>query len=433
MSRASLLIVLASLISCGPPGRPPGDDRAPDDPPAVDAHVISYATITGRVWAPNQAPGQVPVDHEIPVAGALVYVTTNKPEPIPEGVYCEKCIGTPQGGVLTGSDGSFSLSVVPGRYYVVIQKGQFRVETEYELVEGTTQLIAQQTTLPSVWDPSNGKFMPRIALAPATPDRIEEILDKIGISTPEITIFEYAGNTAGTVTHLLSNLDEMRKFHIIFFPCSTEMHGLDGLLSNQAILANVRRYVSEGGKLYVTDWSGEVVDRAFPAQITLGDIGTDSEGTYDPVTLTGTLTTAGDADGAFYDLYDGKALDPELHAWIALQTGPVSSGRVVRYDPDRFEVTGLYNYIEAVDAVQIGTDPMGMPVYDQPKAWLTGSRPDDGIPRPIAVTYEPTGCGKVLYTAFQTATTSHSGLYLQERVLLYLIMEIAACSDSPVL
>ena len=41
----------------------------------------------------------------------------------------------------------------------------------------------------------------------------------------------------------------------------------------------------------------------------------------------------------------------------------------------------------------------------------------------------PTGCGKVLYSTFQTSNTAHPGMYPQERVLLYLIMEIQQCSE----
>jgi hypothetical protein len=82
----------------------------------------------------------------------------------------------------------------------------------------------------------------------------------------------------------------------------------------------------------------------------------------------------------------------------------------------------------------IGTDMQGMPVYDTPKPWVTGSKMGEpaATNKPIAVTFEPTGCGKVLYTAFQTANSGHAGLYPQERVLLYLIMEIQTCSDNPV-
>ncbi len=444
------LVMLAFLVACGPAGRTPGggDDTGDDAPP-----MGNFATITGKVYAPNQGPGQAMLGQEIPVAGALVYVSTARPAPIPAGVYCEQCVATPSGGVLTGADGSFSLDVAPGRYWVVIEKGQFRIESEYELQLGTLAMTAQQTTLPSVWDPDTGRYMPKMAMAPGSSDRIEDILGKLGVGTmmgntfgnpngekgPELAIYDYALDVSmpTSVAYLLSNMSELRKYHIIFFPCKAGIPAaINTLLQDQTILGNIRRYVSEGGKLYVTDWSGEVADRAFPHQVELGDSGADSEGTYDPVTFTGTLTTIGDADGGLYEAPDGKALDQGLAAWLGLQSGPTEAGTTVgMYNPNMFEITDLWNWIKKLNPVQIGTDMDGMPVYDTPKAWITGSKPGTAgaMNRPAAVTFEPTGCGKVLFTTFQTAGGAHAGLFPQERVLLYLIMEITTCSDNPIL
>ncbi len=444
------LVVSAILAACGPSGR--GDDGGGDDTTG-DAATGNFATITGKVWAPNQAPGQAMAGQEIPVAGALVYVSPTRPAPIPAGVYCEQCVATPNGGVLTGADGSFSLDLSPGRYWVVIEKGQFRIESEYELQLGTLAMTAQQTTLPSVWDPDTGRYMPKMAMAQGTSDNIEDILGKLGVGTltgnsfsgpagekgPELAIFDYAGAVTApdSVAYLLSNMSELRKYHIIFFPCKAGMPAaIDTLLQDQTVLGNLRRYVSEGGKLYVTDWSGEIADRAFPQQVQLGDSLADSDGTYDPVTFTGTLTTVGDADGGFYDAADGKVVDAGLSAWLGLQTGPTENGTGVgMYDPNAFEITDLWNWVKKLNPVQIGVDANSMTVYDTPKAWITGSKPGTAgaMSRPAAVTYEPTGCGKVLFTTFQTANSEHVGLYPQERVLLYLIMEITTCSDNPIL
>lgn len=447
----TVLVITMVLAACGPADRNNGGGD--DTTTMVDASGGNFASITGKVWAPNQGPGQAAPGQEIPIAGALVYVTTERPAPIPDGVYCETCVDVPQGGILTGADGSFQIDVNPGRYWVVIQKGQFRLESEYELQLGTLEMTAQQTTLPSVWDPQTGRYMPRLALAQGTNDNIEDVLAKLGIGTltsntfsgpggemgPEVTLFQHAG--AGTsptsVAYLLQNLDEMRKYHIIFFPCQAGISAeVNTLLQDQTVLANIRRYVSEGGKLYVTDWSGEIADRAFPQQLELGDTGADSVGTYDPATFTGTLTTVGDSDGGSYDAMDGKATDPELNAWLGLQRGPTESGAgVTTYNANAFVVTDLYNWIKKINPVQIGVDAQSLPVYDQPKAWVTGTSPNaaGSLNKPIAVTYQPTGCGKVLYTAFQTAGSAHDGLYPQERVLLYLIMEISTCSSNPIL
>ncbi|MBA3460656.1 MAG: hypothetical protein H0T46_11875 [Deltaproteobacteria bacterium] len=441
------LVLVGALVACGPSGR--GDDTGGGGD-GGDGSGGNFAELKGKVWAPNQAPGQAMAGQEIPIAGALVYVSATKPDPIPDRVYCEQCVPTPSGGALTGADGSFSLQVPPGRYWVVIQKGQFRLEAEYELQLGTLELPAPQTTLPSTWDPATGRYMPRMAMATGTNDQIEDILGKLGVGTmsgntfqnpmgekgPELDIYDYEGTAAGSVTFLLSNIAEMRKYHIIFFPCSVSMSDVDTLLQNQTILGNIRRYVSEGGKLYVTDWSGELADRAFPQQVVLGDSGTDSDGTYDATTFTGTLTTVGDADGGLYEAPDGKTLDAELGAWLGLQMGPTEGGTgVSMYNPQSFVVTDLWNWVKKMNTVQIGVDGTGMPVYDAPKAWVSGSKSGTtgAMNRPIAVTYQPAGCGKVLFTTFQTANGEHDGLYPQERVLLYLIMEITTCSDNPIL
>src|SRR5687768_14703491 len=88
-------LISALAIACGPAAR--GDDGVGDD--GVDAPPpVTTATVTGKVWAPNQAPGQAPPGQEIPVAGALVYIASERPAPIPDGVYCEECVPTPQGG-----------------------------------------------------------------------------------------------------------------------------------------------------------------------------------------------------------------------------------------------------------------------------------------------------------------------------------------------
>lgn len=445
----SPVFVLSMLVACGPSGRGGGGDDGTD----VDASTGNFATLTGTVWAPNQAPGQAAPGQEIPIAGALVYVSPTRPAPIPDGVYCEQCVATPSGGTLSGADGTFNLDVAPGRYWVVIEKGQFRIESEYELQLGALQLTAAQTTLPSVHDPATGRYMPKIAIARGSSDRVEDVLGKLGIGTmsgntwqspagemgAEMVDLDYDGpaSTPGSVAHLLSNLDEMRKFHILFFPCKAGIPAaIETLLEDQTILANIRRYVNEGGKLYVTDWSGEVMDHAFPEQIELGDTGADTVGTYDPVAFTGTITTLGDADGGLYELQDGKAVDDGLNQWLGLQSGPTESGSTVgMYNANAFEITDLWNWVKKLNAVQIGVDAQNLPVYDQPKAWVTGSKSgtSGAMNRPVAVTFEPTGCGKVLYTAFQTAGSAHAGLYPQERILLYLIMEIQTCSDNPIL
>ncbi|MCX5746039.1 MAG: hypothetical protein NT062_26470 [Proteobacteria bacterium] len=443
---------MAALMACGPTTRNNGgDDTQGGGDAGVDAYLGPVTVLSGRVWAPKWAPGDVPAGQEIPIAGAILYLSQTRPAAIPDHVYCEQCIDAPGGSITSGADGSFTMTVAPGDYWFVIQKGQFRLEQQVHLDIGAVAFPPQQTTLPARMDPANGAWIPRIAIARGNYDAVEDILGKIGFGQmsgtglssgigenafEEIKFYDYGGSAAGSVTYLLQNIDEMRKYNIIFFPCSTNVD--DTVLNNQNTLKNIRTFVNEGGKLYVTDWAGETADMAFPPQITLGDSGADTVGTYDPIALTGTISAAGDADGSLYNAPDGKAVDPGLAAWLGLQTGPSESDPTPHmYDPNNFEVVDNWNWIKKMDSVMIGTDMNGQPVYDQPKAWLTGTSPSSGGPKPLVVTYQPTGCGKVLHSTFQTsgasASDKHAGLMPQERVLLYLIMEIAACTTGPVI
>lgn len=433
-------LILAS--ACGPSRTGGGDDTGDDtgdDSPAPDAYEGQFASVTGKVWFPNQAPGIAPPGEEIPVFGAIVYLTSTRPEPIPQQVFCEKCVDAPASAVTTLHDGSFTISnAVPGTYWLVIQKGQWRLEQEITLGVGTLTLPASQTTLPNTLDPDNGLWIPKAAIVLGTNDNIEDVLGKVGFDSMNGNDFVDVPGTGITVynsaSQLLGSLDTLRQYHIVFFPCNTAI-GDSGVpeLSNQTALDNVRRYVNEGGKLYVTDWSGEVMDRPFPPQITLGDSGADSAGTYDPINFGGTLTTMGDSDGGSYTSEDAEAVDDDLNAWLGLQIAPTpTSPAPGAINADSFSVAGNWNWISALTTVQTGMDAENLPIYDEPKAWLIGSRPfSDGVKRPLSVTFEPTGCGRVLFSTYQTANGNHAGLHPQERVLLYLIAEIGQCSDVP--
>ena len=448
MRAFKMLFVVSSLVACGPGGRNDGtgDD---DGSGSGSGDCPTCATVTGKVWAPKWGPGEAPPGQEIPIFGATIYVTDTKPQPIPQQTFCEACIDTPQGAVASRHDGSFELPINgAGHYWLIIQKGPFRLEQEINIPVGVTTLPPQNTTLPHKNDPANGAWIPKVAIVRGNFDAIEDILGKIGfgtlnankLGTPdgEITFYDWGASGNTSAEYLIQNVSELRKYHIVFFPCSTNV--TDAVLTDQNNLKNIRQFVADGGKLYVTDWTGEVGDRAFPPQIQLGSDGfgtVDSVGTYDPTTLTGTLTQVGDADGSYYNSEDGKAIDPDLNMWLGLQTGPTEENPTPSlYNPNAFQVHHNYNWIQKLNSVMKGVDDMNMPVYDDPKAWVTASDGAHGT-NPVAVTFEPAGCGKVLFSTFQTAgasaSTSHVGLTAQERVLLFLIMEISACTQNPII
>ena len=83
--------------------------------------------------------------------------------------------------------------------------------------------------------------------------------------------------------------------------------------------------------------------------------------------------------------------------------------------------------------VYLGDNNEGMAVYDTPKDFIIGGQGTSTPKRPLTVTYEPGGCGRVLYSTYHTTDSTHNGLAPQERVLLYLIMEIGVCQSGPII
>jgi hypothetical protein len=112
------------VAACGP--SPQSDDTGGDGDGggnAPDAYQGPRGSVSGAVWMPMHSPTQAPSD-PIPVYGAVVYVSATRPEPIPDGVYCERCVNAPASAVYSSHDGSFTLEPIPGDYWLVIQKGR---------------------------------------------------------------------------------------------------------------------------------------------------------------------------------------------------------------------------------------------------------------------------------------------------------------------
>jgi hypothetical protein len=343
--------------------------------------------------------------------------------------------------------------VVANTYWLVIQKGQFRLEQQIVVgPDQTVTLTAEETTLPSVHDPDNGMWVPRIALASGLFDDMEDIMGKMGLGEVDASGKFVASSAAGafdvysnggaidgvaigSLADLVGSLEAMLNYHIIFIPCSGSSN--TAALDDPNVLANIRDYVNAGGKLYVTDWSGEWSDNVFPAQVELydgGSAGTDTPANaYDPLTGTWDTSLFGDADGSpLYTSDDAEAIDTDLHTWLQGQRGPTASGGESTYNPSSMSFVGNWNHIENLETVEIGEDEKGLPIFDEPYAFIIGS---DGLgagKKPLTVTFEPTGCGRVLYSTYHTTETTHTGLVPQERVLLYLIMEIGVCKSGPI-
>lgn len=369
------------------------------------------ATLTGTVYAPNL---------EIPISGALVYVAAEDPEPVPDGVYCSECVAIPCNAnfVLTEPDGSFDLPAVAGTgQKLVVQKGQFLHVADIDVAEGANAIAAGDSNLPGVWNPGEGLYIPRIAVVNTGNDTIFNILGKIGLGqvdgngslTNGSEQFDLLDQPSGGA--LLDDLTAMRQYHIIFIPCMSQV-GMGAL--TQLRIENIRQYVADGGKFYVTDWANEYLYETFPSYQTLHD-------------------QAFNPDLSYYDT-TGTVLDPDLLAWLnalppALQD--IGGGHPNLLSLPTVELVDNWSGIDAIPPV-ITQDMDGNDVDVGHHAWVEGpcqACSDNGV-RPMTVSGEY-GCGRMMFSTYHTAEVAHAGLTPQELILLYIILEIGVCHDAP--
>jgi hypothetical protein len=493
-SPGRVLLVLAFLaVGCAPQmgavdGGPGGDDDGGGGPDGggngfIDAHQnqMGFGSIEGRVWAPGNSPSQVSGGQEIPIAGAVIYWTVTKPMDIPDHVYCQTCQENPSGAVVSDYRGHFVLNEVPiGTHVLVIEKAQFRLVQDVEVTETGVNLTDAQTTLPSKHDPLHGMYIPRVAIAVGDSDHVEDIFGKMKIlkvdssgqtvessldDTDHVDVYgnvdlpwlpddpgdaPFPSKQKGKIGDLFGSLTTMKKYHIIFVPCNYQSDV--SRLQQPAVRKNIQDYVAAGGHLYVTDWSAEYEDAAFPDFIKfdqgMREDTPESQDTTSAMVAANTVN-AGDGDYGHF-AYHGKAEDPGLAMWLNGQKGPLitplgdeTAGFPSSYadgtiNADDFVIEGAWDMIRDLPSVNIGNDAMGNPVIQKAKVWISGdyTEKDGDLSTnrwPHTVTFEPSECGRVLYSTYHTAEKTHPGLMAQERVLLYLIMELGVCSEVPVI
>jgi hypothetical protein len=371
---------------------------APDPPPSV----------SGKVYAPNG------VD---PIAGASVHVPLGL-LPIPGSVQCETCAvkGKFTAHTYAGSDGSFKLVGVPHdqKVKIGIQKGYFRRIIEVEMPEcGQVTLPKEQTTLPGKnkqygpWD-----TIPKIAVISGAWDKMEKVLDKLGVDPGELSIFN--GKDYGTgpqsMQYLLQNAALLKSHHLVLINCGTKFEAL--VTTPGPARANIQEYVRAGGRLFVTDFSYDYVEQTFPAFI-------DFEGaeTIPP----DQPETHNEAEKGTQNLViQADVLDDDLRAWLGLPeiNALIPGGKI--------KIEGFMTGWAVQKAVN---KELGTKVWvTAPVTWAGGS----GV-RPMTTTFDfldvdKKGCGRVTFSSYHTWGEAQD-LLPQERVLEYLILEIGTCID----
>jgi hypothetical protein len=375
--------------------------------------------LTGRVFAPNG---------EIPIAGALVYVTTQPPAGIPDEVYCDECemLGSGEFFTTTDPDGTFELiassdALEGADTFLVVKKGQFMRVEPITVQEGEQAVDEALTQLPGIHDPATGRWIPRIAVYETWPDEVFNVLAKFGLGqvsgagtlvpgTEQFTLISDTDEGA-----LMDDLAEMSQYHIIFVPCATTVFWAQAPVVTPQRIQNIRDYVAAGGRWYATDHTNEYIKEPFPAYLDL----------YNPAMpdIQPAYTVAGTVE------------DPGLLAWLQAlppELADIGGGNPTLNGLPFIDLMNNYTGIEAVHEILVPNDD-GELVDVGPYTWVSGPctscTASPLVERPMAITGQY-GCGRMMYSTFENSSAPHQGLNPQELVLLYMILEIGVCQED---
>jgi hypothetical protein len=394
-----------NLFEDGGVGADGGPELALPDTGLPPAPPPPLGYVTGVVLAPEGT---------IPLSEALVYLTSTAPAPIPDGVYCDKCVQLDSYAyTYSKADGTFKLPIYEtGKQYVVTQKGQFRRVRNFDVQVGATWPKAL-TQLPGRNETTLGDHVPKMLVMPNQWDAIDDSLKKLGITEFEnlnaqinpldLTAVAARDKRANLVW---SSVAEMSKYKYVFLPCSgSSRDDSDGGptcdVAAQADKAKGRvlvDYVRAGGRLYTTDWSYEYVRQNWKGAITW-------KGER-------SLTDIGYACGSTTPFNSPATFDdPPLRDWMNATNS------------QNAQLTEMYASIDKVNSF-VAENENGVPTAQTPKVWV--SQTAQGAARPATVSFQDR-CGRVLYSTYHAEGNSGRTLIAQEKALLHVLLEVGVC------
>lgn len=376
------------LVACGdegggaapaPPRAVGGVDAAPDADPVrvwdagppddADAGCRSpgIGSVIGQVCAPNG---------RIWLVGATVSITWTDPCTGEEHVV----------EASTDADGAFRLDGVAAGYRVLrIRRGSFSGDRGVQVPEGETVDLSagdRKTCLTA------GET--RLAVVTGRYDRVQEILGDLGLT---FDLVDGVDDVAAAEA-LLTNPERLGAYDILFLNCGIDK---DAFARYPDVVAGLRRFVAEGGSLYVSDYSYFFFEDAFPEAVDFYGDDTDWE--------------AGPRMGGAPQEVEARILTDELRAFMGADTLPVVF-------PEDEEVRTAHWVVAE------GIGPGVTPLLEADDVRLCASPrsciPGDTLPSaPLLVSHQPApGAGVVVFTSF------HQEVNLTEairRVLFYLV------------
>jgi hypothetical protein len=462
--RHLLVLGLLTLLACRPSDSNNADDGGVDDSDVTDGgsndggrdtgtdgrpdgSVPSLVTVRGTVWSPGADLATVLENNRFPIPNAAVIAYSTEPPPIPQAAYCNECVDVPEGTPNTMSDaidGSFELQLLGGRtYYLAVQRGDFRRVRQYTVPDTPGEVVEiasaagaprpELTTLPARTDSGLGDNIPKIAMIRGAYEDMFVMFNALGFN------YDHAGDDfdvycAPNPFHpcpgqqaaaLVNDPARLAQYNMIIVTC-----GADWPTASSSAAANLREWVRNGGSLYVDDFNYDFVEQPWPEFLSFYQ-DTDGDGNSG-MGECGTASRPSNGSGncnnwSEYD-FTGAASDaPEFAEWLRLPE--VNRGADMT-------LYAAWDYIHELGEGEIGVDDeSGETVFSEPLVWMYNqdSVPFGGAHVPATVSW-PYYCGRVLYTVYHTHSGSAGAggyeLLLQEKIMMYLIMEVQTCASE---
>ncbi len=390
------------------------DRPRPRDGETVTDDERCTAAVHGRVSFPEGA---------IPVAHALVFV--NPEGGLTRSGTCDQCISTATLSAFaeTNARGAFTLNLAPGTYELAISKGPFLRRTVVEIAScDDIDVPSEQLTLPSSRDEGE---VPRIAVVRGEYDFMERVLRQLGLreshpaSSPEANasasfdLFEGRSMTSADPdipdARTLFVNGPLDDYDLVLINCGAI--DVETLISDPLVRERIKNYVRDGGRLFVTDRSYDLIEQTFPQLIDFARGGTSG--------LSSIAEPQNDAEnGAIHETLSATIYDRPLTEWLG-GLGALGIDQTI-------ELRGFRNQWAQIDAVN----------QSRTTTWIAAEVPETvfRIRRPMTVTFNY-GCGRVLFTSYHTDDVARSETFTpQEFVLAYMLAELLVCvsTASPV-
>lgn len=248
-------------------------------------------------------------------------------------------VDTPSGRVQTTTDenGDFVLTCLPvGGVTITAESGSWSTSFGATVVDQTVTTIPGQQCL----NPQSA----RVAVAWGQYDQIENILTTVGVP--------YTFYDQSQQEDLLTDPTEMAMYDIIFLNCGFNEHYIDA-----TAYQHLRDFVANGGSVYASDWSYDVVEVGWPMFVDF----------YQDDAIRGDAEDAGNFNG----LVD--VVEPSLRSAL--------NGR---------GAVSISSCCTGIDSAAAATT-----------VYLEGDRLGDGGTHPFFVSFSPSaGAGTVMYTDF---------------------------------